>query len=1109
MRRTLQTFWLRTFQFGVLTIISLLICSTSLMAAPMIGNYTVGTGSGYDFSSISQSIDSLTINGISGPIVIQIAADTFNEQLNITSIPGSSPTNTITFKGKGKTTLIYYSPTSSSRAIVSFNGTSHIIFDSLQVEAKGSYGIGFNYHNEADSITVQNCYVKLPNTSSANNCAGFANYPSNGGSGSDIVKHLVISNDTIEGGFEGVHLIGNSSTENHYLIENNTMLQFGLAGITVSGSIGVDILGNYMLSTVSTARFAISMWPTAQSIHIIGNDVELGSNDDHTRVFQIAGPPGSGASSFSDGILIANNYVKYSGSYTANITGIYIKHVNYLEIYNNTVRMVSGSGAKSLWLDALNSTSNILVYNNNLANDVSNGELFRTHNLISADVDFNNYYNASGFKVVFKGTTYTTLAAYQSGTSMAANGVIVDPKFISTTDLHIDTSNYQFDGLGTPVSSVTTDFDNETRNGTRPDIGADEFSSGTDVSLGNIVSPLPCGSPSPAKTIAVTIKNNSPRAVSGIPVSYQINSDPPVNEVYTSTIASNDSAVHYFTQNGVMKSPGIYAMRFYVDLKADNDLSNDTILANIPISDLTLFLPDSFGACTNQDLIIDPKTKSAVSYKWSDNSTQSSLVLKGSSIGVGSSYYWVEASDANGCSLSDTIKVIFSKPAVVRLGNDTTLCEGAVINLDVTNPGATYSWQDQNTNPQYTVDTTGLYFVDVSTGFQCVMTDSIKVAYSLLSDIGFKDSITICDGSSKILYPTGIFTSYKWHDGSTADSFEAVKEGLHWVIASDSIGCVASDSTEILVNNIPQFNLGTDTSICFGENVILDAGKDNSTYKWQDASTDSILIAELSGIYWVIVTNQNNCSTVDTIRVIVNPNPTLNIPDTAICSNASLALDISQNNASYLWSDGSTSSVLLIENEGAFWAELQDSNGCTTRDSFNLSVNLSPVFSLGADTVLGIRELKVASHKLEIASGYKSYLWSTGNQTNSILIDDSYKVGAHVISALVTADNDCQASDTVNIKIHDNIGITNHHKLDIVVSPNPSNAVFNLSFGFQIDDVTINVYNGMGQKVESNILQLHGRNQTKVDLSGQPNGIYLLIIKFEDKEYVHKLVLSK
>ncbi|MCD4732505.1 MAG: hypothetical protein K8R74_18025, partial [Bacteroidales bacterium] len=57
----------------------------------------------------------------------------------------------------------------------------------------------------------------------------------------------------------------------------------------------------------------------------------------------------------------------------------------------------------------------------------------------------------------------------------------------------------------------------------------------------------------------------------------------------------------------------------------------------------------------------------------------------------------------------------------------------------------------------------------------------------------------------------------------------------------------------------PDLYLGEDTIICEDETLILDAGDGFSSYIWQDGSSNQYFYVDLSGIYWVEVTNDMGC----------------------------------------------------------------------------------------------------------------------------------------------------------------------------------------------------------------------------------------------------------
>ena len=82
-----------------------------------------------------------------------------------------------------------------------------------------------------------------------------------------------------------------------------------------------------------------------------------------------------------------------------------------------------------------------------------------------------------------------------------------------------------------------------------------------------------------------------------------------------------------------------------------------------------------------------------------------------------------------GCDSIITTNLIVAPIPKVNLGNDTTLCSGYSLILDATNLYSTYQWQDNSTNPNYTVHNTGTYWVKVIIDSNCFANDTINIRY--------------------------------------------------------------------------------------------------------------------------------------------------------------------------------------------------------------------------------------------------------------------------------------------------------------------------------------------------------------------------------------------
>jgi hypothetical protein len=71
----------------------------------------------------------------------------------------------------------------------------------------------------------------------------------------------------------------------------------------------------------------------------------------------------------------------------------------------------------------------------------------------------------------------------------------------------------------------------------------------------------------------------------------------------------------------------------------------------------------------------------------------------------------------------------------------------------------------------------------------------------------------------------------------------------------------------------PIVQLGNDTTICSGGNFSLNAFNTGSSYIWNTSATAASIIVDTSGSFSVKVTNGFNCSSYDTIVIVVHPKP--------------------------------------------------------------------------------------------------------------------------------------------------------------------------------------------------------------------------------------------
>jgi gliding motility-associated-like protein len=126
-------------------------------------------------------------------------------------------------------------------------------------------------------------------------------------------------------------------------------------------------------------------------------------------------------------------------------------------------------------------------------------------------------------------------------------------------------------------------------------------------------------------------------------------------------------------------------------------------------------------------------------------------------------------------------------------------------------------------------------------------------------------------------------------------------------------------------------DLGSDTSLCIGETLSLDATALNATYLWSDNSSASVLEVTQQGTYWVKLTNSFCSRILDTIVVYYDSVPLVSLGiDTTLCEGDTLILDAAFPNVTYLWSDNSTSHSIKVNEAGTYWVEVSNRCGMGT-----------------------------------------------------------------------------------------------------------------------------------------------------------------------------------
>lgn len=301
---------------------------------------------------------------------------------------------------------------------------------------------------------------------------------------------------------------------------------------------------------------------------------------------------------------------------------------------------------------------------------------------------------------------------------------------------------------------------------------------------------------------------------------------------------------------------------------------------------------------------------SGLDVRWDDNSTQTSRTFNSPG------WHWVDASNANSCSVRDSLAVFSLSYA------DTCFSSTTHIQLEAGN---------------IQVDSVKWNFGNSSTG-----NNNLGTGQAVTHEFSQNGDFTV---SADIYY-----------EGKTIQ---------------------ADFSLQIAA--LPDFDLGPDQTLFYEETLTLSAAGSGSAYLWQDGSTDGTFLVEDPGWYWVEVTNAAGCQRRDSVEINYDQIIDVGLPaDTILCLGERLSLDVSLADAGYLWQDGSTSAQFEVTTEGIYWVEITNAFGNRTqRDSIEVSYYEFGELEVEAQVV--ICEAQTVTLTASGGQGQERYRWYDGN----------------------------------------------------------------------------------------------------------------------------------
>lgn len=331
---------------------------------------------------------------------------------------------------------------------------------------------------------------------------------------------------------------------------------------------------------------------------------------------------------------------------------------------------------------------------------------------------------------------------------------------------------------------------------------------------------------------------------------------------------------------------------------------------------------------------------------------------------------------------------------------------------------------------------------------------------------------------------------------STAFVYTTFTGGNFEIIAlSDASGCPGDTGgfggvATITFNPAPPLDLGPDSTVCSGYQ--LDAGSGMASYAWNTGATSQTITPNQSGTFTVTITDNIGCDNTDEIDLEVNPSPVVNLDDTVLCEGASFTFNAGGGYSSYLWDDGSTGQVRIVNTVTTVFVTVTDFEGCEGTATASITA-VVPNPSPNVQNQSGLAPIT-----LDAGAGYASYQWVTGATTQTI---DVFNSGTYTVT--VTDDSGCEGEDAGNASIWPNgIPEVEIGQDGIGVYPVPADDRLNIVLvDPSLNTILVELLDVNGRIVSNQLVQSSDKHLFQLNISEELGaGTYLLKVKSNDQK---------
>ncbi len=796
--------------------------NTFTLVGTLTGTYTIGaTG---NFTTLTQAAIAYNNSCLAGPITYVLidpnysTAETFPIVFN--NSPYASATNSLLII-PANAMNVSITATSTANSAIKFLNARYITIDGLNT---GGSSISITNPNTSSEAVIWLASTTV--TGPGNNTIGIKNLTLTGGAqtsgnygilaGVDGANpsttagmdndNISITGNAIYNAYHGIYATGSASASagamDNLVINNNHI------GPNTSGPLNIANTGIYLgnANLVSVTNNTISNVQGSFTTYEWGVNLTAGVRNATVSLNTInsikyLGTSGYGGlgidvnvSNTAANITIQNNMISditgdgWSGFTAGAFAGIRVASGSAsggLNIYNNSVAMnqfttVAGynTSCNTAAIYFGSTATNIDVRDNIFYSDIqySTNAGSKTYAIYSAasataftNINYNDYYtgaSSQGNLAYMAAASQTNLAMIVSSFGQNANSQNVAPQFTGLTDLHlVPATNAFLDNTGTPIAGVTIDIDNQTRNVTTPDVGADEFTAPTCTNASAGV--LTTNSYSICNGQLITLASNSVSTGAGTVYQWQVATAAagPFTNVTGGTGANTPSFITSTLTTGTL----YYQLQTTCTSLSLTSVSNMATVAINPIP--TASVSPMAPICAGQNLTFTSTTNIGNTFTWTGpagftSSAQNPVIANATSSATGVYTLVVSAAGCSATAVTTTATVNSTNLSIQA--SPITLCSSGSSTLVAVGNATSVTWSSGPTTNTIVVSpsATTMYTV-VGTGTSnCVATAvaTITVINPTITGVG----AVICNTTAIATLSATSFGPISWYGSPTS-----------------------------------------------------------------------------------------------------------------------------------------------------------------------------------------------------------------------------------------------------------------------------------------------------------------------------------------------------